>query len=848
MIPLIVFQEKDKLFKEDTITITKIKADMLLSSRTLKVIYSFNLDSVFSLLIHLNEFDQPKYVEIQPANCKGYIKVERDKTYQLRGSLATIEISANDIIAIANNSIKYDDIKNFKIRALMVNTDKDPDVYMDNFEAIVNAPYYSFRVNNSVFVYTASKTRPHLTQDGKECELIDVFGNYYIYKVFFGDKEYRLAIKEPHHLGNVFLFRETELTHSMQMENGVLTLNDGSFYQFKNGEMFVNANANSMLNFLRNDFYEEYKKYVFNATRDKNLYTHITNATSFVKFHSATAYDYLNNELILSNVDAKVALNKKTTPEIQITINKINATIHIPVYNAFNIINSSGPYNFSEFGYITLDDDFLTISEDLIVEELNDYLTASNNRWFIGLNKNFIMKIIFEGIQNLIPTIKYIADDVFIPNLRALYEINYKDKTISLKNIGDIEKYDIDEAFENKALEGNIFSKIFSDVPSFATIDFNICPNRLVLSHPEPDELDEVVLIIKKSEPREYELNDIVKDTFYLSASLKIEFDNDVFMFVYNFAKDKIYYINLRNETVSNDLAKLETFSVYGKLDNYNEAIMKRMLSSGSVKEFLIKDKGFGVTVNKDLKIFPYIVYTNIDGSELFSGYTLRDNIKTNVGYSVRNKEIKDGFGRDDFIVKEVIRGIYQYRDVEILKATIKDTAIELEISENGQNKIITIELTGSGEYGYFDVFDKMYTEKTNNGVYKFRNIIGPIYSNGLVAVDINLIKEYINNKSFSALGEIAYELIETGEWVFNKTKDLTEIDRTKLIDKPFQVSFIAIETWLGNELYSEVVVENLDELSEDGYLVPLKTYENSELMSVEADLGKYLNLYVENS
>jgi len=846
MIPLVVFQEKDRLFKEDTITITKMSADMLLASRTIKITYTFNLDSVFSLLIHLNEFDEPKYIEIQPANSREYVKVERDKTYKLQGTLATIEISADDIIAIANNSIKYKDIKEFKIRAMTINTDKDPNIYMDKFEAIVDAPYYSFRVNNSVFVYTASKNRPHLSQDNKECELIDVFGNYFIYKVMFRDKEYRLAIKEPHHLGNVYLFRETDLTHSMQMENGVLTLNDGSFYQFKNGEMFVNANANSMLNYLADDFYEEYKKYVFNATRDKNLYTQITNATSFVKFHSAIAYDYLNNELILTKVNTKVVLNNKTTPEIQISLDKINAIIHIPVYNAFDIIDSSGPYNFSEFGYITIDGEFLTISEDLITGELYGYLTASNNRWFIGLNKDYIMKEIFEGIQNLIPIVRYIADDVFIPNLRALYELNYQDKTISLKNLENIEKYSIDEAFEKKALEGNAFSKLFGDVPSFATIDFKMRPNRIVLSHPSPDEFDEVLLIIKKAEPREYELEDIQKDTLYLSASLRIEFDNDVFVFVYNLAKNKIYYINLRNETLSEDLSKLETFAVYGNLDNYNEAIMKRMLLGGSVKDFLIRDRGFGAIVNKDLKILPYVVYTQLDGSVLFSGYSLQNQINTNVGYFVRNKEIKDSFGKDDFIVKEVIRGIYQHRDAQILRATInKDGYIELEVNEKGKVSSIIVELTGSGEYRGFDVFDKPYTEKTKWGISSFHNIIGPIYSNGTVAVDVNLVKEYINSKSFTALGEVAYELIETGEWVINKDENVKEIDRTKLIDKSYQVGFVAIESWLGNELYKEVVIKNLDEISEDGYLVPLKIYDDSALMSVEADIGKYLNLWV---
>ena len=487
-------------------------------------------------------------------------------------------------------------------------------------------------------------------------------------------------------------------------------------------------------------------------------------------------------------------------------------------------------------------------AEGFVTSELNGYVTASNNALFVSLSLKFLERIIQQALQNLSTKAKFLSDDVFMTSVYGVHEINYDDKEIVFNNILSKKYIKFEEAFDAGYLLGNKSSKIFTDpVDELFGIKFNARLASVKFSEPTIDTYTDVLLIIDKFEPRTYTQSRIENDTRNFAAGIKLEFADREFFFIYNFTLDKIYYVDYTNKTVSDDITKLSSLHLYVDPEKSNPTIIKRVLRFDSVKEYYIKARGLGIKVDNDLKIRPYVVYPLLNGEAFISEEKAYDNKKNvfvpNIGYNVRNNALKTDWGVNNNIVKEVIRGIYQFNDTEVEKAILKDGKLTITYSNNGETKTIPITITNEGTYTYYDVFDKRNTIKTKLGIANFTNSIGSLWSNGEIVVDINIIRMYIVNNTFNLLGD-AFYMADNDIAVFITDEKITTIDRSYIPTNHFYPVTYSFESWLGDEYYGEIEVKNIIPDSEDGYIAVGKIHNDKRSeITIERDLSKYINI-----
>lgn len=852
MIPLMFIQKKENLLALTTAAITKMGAHYSHLREAIEIEVKLNLDAFFNIVVKLNEFDAPKYVYIKSLTTSEYIKVTPEvKKYTIEGRREVVVLTYDNIINIATNNLTYDEVEKWDIKTKMLNPSKDPDVKMTEFEYRKDS--LRFKVNNNFYEYRMDKTMPVLIQGlGQPIKPRTVIGNYYIYDVQFEDNGpvYSIALMHIRSFKNHYLFRQTKRTHKMRLVGDTIYDTFHDEYFFNDGMISIDNRNNSVQKFLNHQYDHEYKQYFFNAIRDKNLYTEIANTFNILKHNSFMVYDFTNDERLIGKADAYLEYNKNSTPEIVINLTNVRNqfgderdytfTFRAPIYNIYNILsNCHENYRLIDYGYFLVNNQFVTVSTNIVNEEQENYVTASNKKWFFSISLNYIDLIADNSTKSTIPILKVLDEDVFIPNIYNLKKIDFLNKEVSLINVFK----EINIPF--KSIDASPYviatpdAKMFGD--SFTEgfgLKFKIKPNSITFNPITPDRFNQVVLMIKTVEDDEYLLDDIIDDTAHLSNSVVVNLADRNLLMVLNNVKKYVYYIDLNNQDISRDFASVDSFAAFIEVEN--EDILKNILYEKSVKAYLVKNNGYGVNVDHQLNVKPYMVYKDIDRTFFSTEKGIVPNVETNEGYTIRNKQLKATFGYTDDTYKEVFRGVFRNSDYVIESMDLKDGKLNIHGTYNSSKKDYTISIDSKGVFRCFDVFGKEVTKDFDKKI--FNDSYGVMTFDDCIGLDLNIINEYMKNNNLALDGRAFVGL--DNESFYIKTDSLTNIS-TEIKADFSESQYIAVENWLGDELFGIISLEYLDESPIDCYYeCNVSKTDDATIYKIPVDLSKYIVKY----
>ena len=854
MIPLMFIQKKGNILAKTTAAITKMAANYRHLSRAIEIQYKMNIEDHFSLMIDLNEFDEPTNIYIKTLrNSEYHLVTPTQQTYTIESDREVVVIDYDTILHFAHNSIKYDEIKGMDIKAKMLNPHKDPDVMMTDFR--YNENFAHFTINTEKFGYSqdAKTLMPILSyNDNTIIEPSRILGNYYIYDISLEGVAYEIALMHIKSFKNHYLFRQTTKTHRLQVKGNTLYDGYGISYTFVDGMVQMNKQNHSLQRYFDTVYGEEYKQYFFNAFRDKNLYTEIALAFDLAKHHSFNAYNYKTDERLMGKVITRAELNEKTIPEIVMELkNPLNQFLvkteydiqfRFPIYNLLHILNETERnYRLIDFGYFVVNGKIESISSNIINKEELDYVTASNNKWLFSISESYLEQILENMTIYLIPVIKNLDKNVFLPSNYNLRDINYLTQEVVLNNVFEEVTIPFSEVRDNPAIVVGKEATLFNSGLEHAFgIHFLINPDIISFNPVTPDIYDEVSLMVKLCEDEDYLIPDIEADTIHFSRAMQIKIGERNFMIILNVAKGYIYYLDLSNHTYSKEADGVDEFNTFMKVEKEDELFT--ILETFSLFIYIIKDNGYGVEVNSDLVKVPYMVYSDLQ-EPIISSKSGIGKITSNLGYYTRNNKIKTSFNISPIIYKEEFRGIFAGSGVELTSISLNNGKLAISGVYNGSSIKYDISISADGKYVCKDVFDKEVDLAFDKKV--FDKSFGPISFNEYVAIDLNIVDAYIKNNTLTLNNQAAIFYGDKGIYI-NTTDIITTLDKSDnytYTDK----TVAALENWLGNELHTLTNLDNLEFTYPDNECyadVDIYKDDATTVHRVNTDMSKYIVLY----
>jgi len=848
MIPLMFIQKKENLLKETTAAITKMSARYSHLRHAIEIDFRMNADMHFTLVVHLNQFDMPKDVYVKTLIKSDYIKVDPSVPYYtIEGDREVVRLTYDDLIKIARNAVSYSDVENWDIKSKMLNPDKDPDVFMDLVEYDTDEEIFSFRVNGKKISYFMDGRLPSISvNDDEAIKPRAVIGNYYVFDVELDGVLYSIALIHIEAFKNHYLFRQTRATHKIYLKNNLIIDGENNEMYFFNGMVNINNKNHSLQKYLSNQYNNEYKQYFFNALRDKNLYTEIANAFNILKHNSFMVYDLENDERLTGRVKATIEFNEKSIPELVIRLSNLKNQFNEQkegvfefrtiIYNLPNIVEKCNKnYRLIDYGYFLYDKTFIPIARSIVNIEEQGYVTASNNKHFLSLSLRFLKSIMESTLVTTVPSIKEIDEGIYTAAGINVLDVDFENRKVVVNNVFDEYELSFDEVKESDFFIVHD-ARLFSDSPDRAFgLKFNAMPQKVSFNPITPDKLNQVLLMIKKTESDEVTLDEIINSTNNLSYAMEVDIMNRQFLFVYNALRDKIYYIDLTNQDSSQDIEGVESMSAYISIDSIYK--LKKALNKYCIREFMVRNRGFGVNVDKDLNVVPYVVYSSMR-KPVFSSILGLEKPHLNVGYIVDNHWLKVMYKYATGIYKEVFRGIYETDAFKISSIEIIDSGLKISGLIEGGEKSFVVEIDNAGEYRCYNVLEEQTSLPFDKGVRGFETF-GPIAFRDEFAIDMNIVAEYLKTKNLLINNEAL--VVRENETVYLIADTLTSLNRDINFNYD-KTTTVAVENWFGKELYGIITVDTLEDDGEDCYYKS-EIYSDEKIMAVKVpvDLAKYI-------
>ena len=850
MIPLMYIQKKDNLLAKTTAAITRMRAHYRHLRRAIEVSFEMNLEDNFSLMIELNEFDEPNNIYIKTLRNSEYTEVTPDvKEYTIENDREVVVISYETILNIAGNVVTKTEIENIDIKAKMLNPYKDPDVLMTYFS--FNDGFITFHVNDQSFNYYEHDLEPILQMGNEFINPSRILGNYYIYDIELDSQPYEIALIHSRAFKHHYLFRQTDSTHQLTLNGNTIYDFYGDSYTFNEGMVNKNNNNISLQSFFDVVYDEEYKQYYFNAMRDNNLYTEIATAFDLTKHHSLNVYNLKTDERLMGKVNVRSEFNSKTVPEIVLEMDKpldqffnktdYNIQFRFPVYNLVHILSSANQnYRLIDYGYFMVNGEFVAVSSNLVNEELFAYVTASNNKWFFSVSE-FLLQRVLENITiYLVPMIKNIAPDVFLSSIYNLKEINYALKTVTLNNVFSYEEVGFDDVAQAQGIIAKENNTLFRpDVQKAFGINFNMPPVSIEFNPVTPDIYDEVALLTKMCENDEYLIPDIEANCMNFSRAMRIIIGMKSFILIYNLEKDYVYYLDMTNKTSTKDADGLEDMMTFLTIED--ESSLISILKTFSLFTYMVKDKGYGVNVNNDLDVIPYMVYPGL-ANNTFSSEQGPVKPVTNVGYINRNNKIKAAYNESSNVYKEHFKGIFAKYNTEITNVQIEKDNLLVSTTTDGTKSIFIVKIDSKGIYRCFDIFGN--EAKLTYDKNALDTIYGPIAFNDYIAIDMNLVESYITNSDFTINGETSILFKDKALIVQSKkpVSELSKQDDYKYTD----TATVALENWFGYEIFGIITTDYLESSKNSPFYCLTNIYkdDNQTIYRINSDVSKYIVKY----
>jgi hypothetical protein len=731
MIPLIYILPTDDLYTSATGIVTEITPQYSHYRHAIQIEFKYNLDEFFYLEIYMSELDQPQSIALTGYYSSSRYDIDSDiEEYTLVGKKVGVKISRETILGIVNNIIDTNELEEgieIDLKILQDKTNIADRPHMSSYALLYDG--IEVTINGVRYEYTSGDEdndyEPTLASDTTLAVPDYVDGIYSIFNLSGQNDGLSFVAIPPHDFNEHFLFREKSWMRHANITDGAVTIGGNEFF-YNNGAISANGSKVSMHKFLEAKKDTEEKQYIFNAARDKNLYSEISLLWPAVKHDSMTVYDFGNNTLIRGRVDYYVGPSKGTGEQkhhIHMSdcvdfFGRIVDKEFIFEYSPIPVLNGDKYQmnNASEYGRFfekdLLTGDITPIITDASHIDIEDYryMNASNNNYAFSISIARAKKE-SSKMKHGTTTFKIVSSgDAILPSI-VFDTVNFDDNKILFKN-GTLSFM---ESTANRhrftvSLGTSVLGSI-DMMSDFCGVEFNIPPYEISVSNINITNFNDYVMLCRMVEQPTYGISGVRKGTNDLKMSVMFRFQDTDIVCVYNEAKDKIYYINYnKKETVDTTDNMPYIFTKY--LSSINERSLKEFLTKGAISQYTIPKTSMPMVVTFENGKLLYEEIVNeiiIDNNNMIdrafytsSAAYLADEI---IDTPADNRHFiprrsSEGFLRNKFesvntVYRQVATGLYSSTPCIFKSVSVDDSSITYVVSCDNNDITISVDING---------------------------------------------------------------------------------------------------------------------------------------------------------
>ena len=605
-----------------------------------------------------------------------------------------------------------------------------------------------------------------------------VDGHYNIFNLDGDNEGLSFVAIPPQDFETHYLFRETFSTRFLSIDNNGVLLASGFPFFYNNGAMSSFGSKVSMQKFLTAKKDTSNRQYLFNAARDRNLYTEISLLWPSVKHNSMTVYDLDEDILIKGTVDYLMVSDKesgeimhqaKMSRCVDFFGRKVEKEFTF-TYRPMPILTD--PYydmnNASEYGKFHIKDMTTEDMSPMITDasfmqsQERGYMTASNNSYVFSLN-NHRLKEESRAMRSGSSTFKMISTGDAILPMYMFESIDFDTSTIVVTNgttrevlsIADRAKYIM--TIGDSCLGGN------ESFVNFAGIEFGISPRAVTATGINITNFSDYAMLCRMNEEPTYGISGVRIGTRNLSYSLSMEFMDTTITCIYNIDKDKIYYINFdKKESVDS----IDDFSIlFNKyFTSVSELQLKKFLVNGTIAEYLpsktplpslvesVGDEMYSedVLIEKildDGHMMDSIVCWS-DGADEYDNMVLSPS--TSKHYIARrdsNAALASRFSSVSTIYQQMATGIFASKPCSFKSVVVNGSSINFVFDFEGRDVEVGVDISG----GAFEYKKGIKTSLTSDTEF-FDHILG-------VTVNTNILYDKIYQNFGAIVLESAFDI-----------------------------------------------------------------------------------------
>jgi len=906
MIPLMYILNTDEIYTHASGIITKITPSYSHYRHSIQVEFKYNLDEFFFIEIYLNEFDQPSKVSLYGFYGSESIEIsDLVDEYHLSGKKVSVIMSRDVILEIANNVVTH--------TSFLEGTTIEFKVIQDKQEVEDRAKVTSIRVMPTVTEVTINGIRysyeegtkatgymPTLNSAGVKREPDVVDGHYNIFHLDGDNDGLSFLAIPPQDIDKHYLFRQNSLLAHIDMDGNDMIVG-GTSYRYNNGMIKHFGMVHSMQEFLILKKNEEYKTYIFNAARDKNLYSEISLLFPAVQHNSMTVYDLRENILIKGQATYHSEIDVETDKLLfHITIDncidffgrRVNKIFEFRV-SPEKILssNAEGISNATELGtFYVIDKD--TGEQDVIPTDgahidmqKDGYMTGSNNKYSFSINKKSLVRN-SNLMRGQYTTFKAITADDYLSPMYRFDEIDFNDNTIQIKNGTKTIKTELFNS--SKYLISTQNGKMSSrDVMTeFGGVEFTIAPEVISSSGINITNFSDYIMLCRMVETPEYGIIGVRRDTRDLLYSIVMSYNFTDIAMVYNINLDKVYYIDFSRKEVSDNVNMLpSTFDTY--ISTIDEEKLKAYLRDGGFATFkAINTPNSSLVTLEGQSLFSEEVMHEkyldssrnmsslaITGSGVVDASVIAKGNAIDGTYISRPGEIsvmKAGFGKNRTIFRKVSNGVYSNENIDIESVSVSGSTYTIGFSHEGDSHSASISIDGgpievkkglkhslvddSESFEYMTGFTYSSTVPQDNIFQKSGVLVMESYLGIGLAFDINTVEDMINSSSIGLhstvslsydskmimISGIEADTVSVSDSVFSS--DGLTIDLDSPTGSAYALSFNGdngeISTTIPSDDYDAYLTAWEEDLEDNGF-TEINEYESGSLYAIAFDITK---------
>lgn len=768
MIPLLYILPTDEVYTDSSGIIKSITPVFSYARHAIQIEFEYNLDEFFYLEIILSEFDQPREMSLYGYYGSSSLKVTNDvDTYLLQGKKVAVSISKDVILDIANNAATESSfllgteitLRVIKPQEDIASRPKVRKLHMD--DGTITIGLYGadlmYRQGGRKYDYL-----PTLTYLGTTMVPTYIDGHYNIFDLGGIYDGLSLVITPPHDFESHYLFRQESLLKTCSISVDDIFLLGGYIpYSFTNGIIDVHDRTISSQEYLIYGPREDYKTYIFNATRDKNLYSEITLLFPAVQHHSMTIYD-LDENILIKGVSSQDVIIDDGTDRVMHrlkiancrdffgrTVNKEFEFIYYPsaVTDASweDRVGAYGAGNFYVTDIDVGDRDIMPIDNKHIDVQKDGYISGSNKRYMFSIKKSKLESLTYST-DYTVGKFKRITSSDYVSPSHSFKFIDFVKNIVGIENGSTLKKIPISAMLPSIISKGAPIISEVKKLDNFAGVPIVFPVHEVSVDGINISNFSDYLLLCRSIETVEYGVYGVRKETKNLRRSLIFSFDYTQIAMIYNFEKDKVYYINFNQKDVSDNADDLP-YSISKYIGNINEVELKSFLRNGSIGTYnpsLSPNSSFITSLDGNISYEDATreAFLESDGNMAFmlsGGFGLvsaNDILSEDVGTGVyvsrksSQRVLRNSFGSDTTVFRKFFSGVYSDRDIYIDSVSVSGGTFSMLYTYDGSQHSIDIADDGG-------IIEYMYGLKVNivTGVESYDTII-PVTISGSMNYD----------------------------------------------------------------------------------------------------------------